>query len=110
MSSANFASPEFSEVGIAALFVAPSLYDRHPYVEVEGSWPRLHKNPYGAGRWNRANFALKLSEKSWRCPNLGLTRVRIWAVFGTENRPNPRSKAYSNPFSDSFFTRFSEVR
>jgi hypothetical protein len=24
-----------------------------------------------------ANFALKLSEKSWRCPNRGLTRVRM---------------------------------
>jgi hypothetical protein len=56
--SANFASPEFSEVDIAALCVAPSLCGRHSYVEVKGSWPCLHKTPSGAGRWNRANFAI----------------------------------------------------
>src|SRR5918997_5527282 len=52
------------------------------------------------------NLPWKVSEKPRRCQNLGLTRVRIWAVLGTENRPNPRSKAYSNPFSDGFWTKF----
>jgi hypothetical protein len=31
-----------------------------------------------------------------------------WALFGTEQRPNPRSEAYSNPFSDSFNAKFAE--
>ena len=41
-----------------ALCVAPSLCGRNSYVEVTGSWPCLHKTLSGAGRWNRANFAI----------------------------------------------------
>src|SRR5918994_6061201 len=41
-----------------ALCVATSLCGRHSYVEITGSWPCLHKTLSGAGRWNRANFAL----------------------------------------------------
>ena len=39
MFSANFAYPEFSEVGIPALCVAPSLCGRILYVEITGAWP-----------------------------------------------------------------------
>ena len=53
-----FRFTEFSEVDIPALCVAPPLCGRHSYVEVKGSWPRLHKNLSGVGRWNRANFAI----------------------------------------------------
>jgi hypothetical protein len=31
-----------------------------------------------------------------------------WALFSTEHWPNPRSEAYSNPFSDSFKATFGE--
>src|SRR5215204_4966374 len=48
----------FSEVDIPALCVAPSLCGRNSYVESKGSWPCLHKTLSGAGRWNRANFAI----------------------------------------------------
>ena len=56
--SANFAFWAFSEVDIPALCVAPSLCGRNSYVEITGAWPCLHKTVSGAGRWNRANFAL----------------------------------------------------
>jgi len=49
---------EFCEVDIPALCVAPSLCGGNSYIEITGSWPRLHKTLSGAGRWNRANFAL----------------------------------------------------
>jgi hypothetical protein len=56
--SANFAFWAFSEVALPALCVAPSLCGRNSYVEITGSWPCVHKTLSGAGRWNRANFAL----------------------------------------------------
>jgi hypothetical protein len=56
--SANFALRGCSEVRILALCVAPSLCGRNSYVEITGSGPCLHKTLSGAGRWNRANFAI----------------------------------------------------
>src|SRR5687768_16412664 len=81
INSANFACTEFSEVDISALCVAPSLCGRNSYVEITGSWPCLHKTLSGAGRWIRANFAMKLSEKSQRCSKNGPTGHRS-ARFG----------------------------
>jgi hypothetical protein len=58
MPEVNFAFWAFSEVDIPAFCVAPSLCGRNSYVEITGAWPCLHKTPSGAGRLNRANFAL----------------------------------------------------
>jgi hypothetical protein len=55
----------------------------------------------------------KLSEKSRRCVKRGLPGHRsgtIRHVWAPIYRPNPHSERRSNPFSDSFFTEFSEVR
>jgi hypothetical protein len=56
--NANFTLSEFSEVGIPALCVAPSLCGRNSYVQIKGSWPYIRKTLLGAGRWNTANFAI----------------------------------------------------
>src|SRR5215212_3808543 len=55
----------------------------------------------------------KLSEKSRRCVKRGLPGHRsgtIRPVSAPIYRPNPPSERCSHPFSDSFFTAFSEVR
>jgi len=57
---------------IPALCVAPCLCGRNSYVEIKGSWPCLHKTLYGAGRWNRANFALT-----------EFYEVRVYGVLGS---------------------------
>src|SRR5215218_1787729 len=56
--TAKFAFWAFSEVDIPALCVAPSLCGRNSYVDIKGSWPCIHNTLSGAGRWNRANFAI----------------------------------------------------
>jgi hypothetical protein len=58
---------------------------------------------------NSANFALKLSEKSQRCSKNGPTGHRS-ARFGPGVATKFTPKHYSNTFSDSFCTEFSEVR
>ena len=57
----------------------------------------------------RANFALKLSEKSWRYPKRGPTRRPnhpIRPVLAPIHGPNIRLERHANPFSDSFLTEF----
>ena len=56
--SRNFAYPEFSEVPIPALCLAPSLCGGISYVGFERPKPFLHKTLSGAERWDGANFAL----------------------------------------------------
>src|SRR5215212_3566477 len=61
---------------------------------------------------------MKLSEKSRRCPGRGLIRHPkgiLRPVLAPEYWPNPCSERCSDPFSDSFITKFafwafSEVR
>ena len=38
----------------------------------------------------------------------GASRGSRWTLFGAEHRLNPRSEAYSNPFSDSFKAKLAE--
>jgi hypothetical protein len=55
---------------------------------------------------------MKLSEKSWRDPKRDLMRLRkdtTRPVLTPEIRLNPSQNLYLYPFSDSFFTEFSEV-
>ena len=73
------------------------------------------ESPIHPSAWkgNSANFALKLSEKSRRRVKRGLPGHRsgtVRPVSAPIYRPNPRSERCSYPFSDSFFTEFSEVR
>jgi hypothetical protein len=64
-----------------------------------------------AWKGRSAKFALKLSEKSRRCPGRGLIRHPkgiFRPVLAPEYRPNPCSERCSDPFSDSFNTKFAE--
>src|SRR5215210_1762527 len=60
-----------------------------------------------------ANFVLKLSEKSRRHPKRRPARYQnqpVRPVLDPIDGPNTRPERHSHPFSDSFFTAFSEVR
>jgi hypothetical protein len=59
----------------------------------------------------KANFAMKLSEKCCRHPKRSCTEHRhhtVRPVLAPIYRPIPRSERRSNPFSDSFKTKFAE--
>src|SRR5215216_5999919 len=111
--TAKFAFWAFSEVDIPASCVAPSLCARNSYVEITGSWPCLHKTLSGAGRWIRANFALKLSEKGSEGDSEGRSGLHEAGQTGRK-RGSRRSMGPRHgrlwDFSDSFLTEFSEVR
>jgi len=72
LTSQHYAQPRLYAVG--------SLCGRNSYVEITGSWPCLHKTLSGAGRWNRANFAL--TEFYEVCSHRGcaVQTALIWSV------------------------------
>jgi hypothetical protein len=66
-----------------------------------------------SGVSRKLGFHLKLSEKGRRSLQCSPTEYRsgtLLPILASLRLPNPRSERGSYPFSDSFFTEFSEVR